>query len=158
MGGAPHRVPGDETALRGDAVDSVKSGTWGSGGFENSANMGASANNQQAGRRQSQGWGPGGGAGLQTGCPRRRMARGSVTRLVPECSVPLLGRDLLSKLGAQVTFPPTKDPLLEWAQPPIYFLSVTPQDEGRLHDLPEGKPDGLNSQERELTQKFPEES
>ena len=75
---------------------------------------------------------------------------------IPECPVPLLGRDLLSKLGTQVTFPPTKDPLFEWAQPPIYFLSVTPQDEGRLHDLPEGKPDRLNGQERELTQQFPE--
>ena len=56
---------------------------------------------------------------------------------IPECPVPLLGRDLLSKLGAQVTFPPMKDP-------PTYllFLSVNPQDECRLHDLPEGKPDG----------------
>ena len=64
---------------------------------------------------------------------------------ITECPVPLIGRDLLSKLGAQVTFLPTKDPLFEWAQPPIYFLSVTPQDEWRLHDLPEGKLDGLNS-------------
>ena len=38
----------------------------------------------------------------------------------------------------------------------LLFLSVTPQDEWRLHDLPEGKPDRLNSQERELTQQFPE--
>ena len=30
---------------------------------------------------------------------------------IPECPVPLLGRDLLSKLRTQVTFPPTKDPL-----------------------------------------------
>ena len=58
-------------------------------------------------------------------------------------------------MGAHVTFPPTKDPLLKWAQPPIYFLSVTPQDEWRLHDLPEGKPEGLNSGERELTQHIP---
>ena len=29
----------------------------------------------------------------------------------PQCPVPLLGRDLLSKLGAQVTFPPPKDQL-----------------------------------------------
>ena len=40
-----------------------------------------------------------------------------------ECSVPLLGRDLLSKLGTQVTFPPMKDPHFEWAQPPIYSSS-----------------------------------
>ena len=42
---------------------------------------------------------------------------------IPECPVPLLGRDLLSKLGAQVTFPPMKDPLFEWAQPPTYSSS-----------------------------------
>ena len=42
---------------------------------------------------------------------------------IPECPVPLLGRDLLSKLGAQVTFPLTKDPLFKWAQPPIYSSS-----------------------------------
>ena len=75
---------------------------------------------------------------------------------IPERLVPLLGRDLLSKLGTQVTFSPTKDPLFEWAQPPITLLSVTPQDEWRLHNLPEGKPNGLNSRERKLTQQFPE--
>ena len=41
-----------------------------------------------------------------------------------ECLVPLLGRDLLSELGAQVTFPPPmKDPLFEWAQPLTYSSS-----------------------------------
>ena len=29
---------------------------------------------------------------------------------IPECPVPLLGRDLLSKLGAQVTFSPKERP------------------------------------------------
>ena len=29
---------------------------------------------------------------------------------IPDCPVPLLGRDLLSKLGAQVTFPPEERP------------------------------------------------
>ena len=29
---------------------------------------------------------------------------------IPECPVPLLGRDLLSKLGAQVTFSPEERP------------------------------------------------
>ena len=38
----------------------------------------------------------------------------------------------------------------------LLFLSVTPQDEWRLHELLEGKLDGLNSQKRELTQQFPE--
>ena len=42
---------------------------------------------------------------------------------IPERPVPLLGRDLLSKLGVQATFPTTKDPLFEWAQPPIFSSS-----------------------------------
>ena len=45
-------------------------------------------------------------------------------RYIPECPVPLLGGDLLSKLGAQVTFPTSmKDPLFEWVQAPIYYPS-----------------------------------
>ena len=38
----------------------------------------------------------------------------------------------------------------------LLSLSVTPQDEWRWHDPPEGKPDGLNDRERELIQQFPE--
>ena len=38
----------------------------------------------------------------------------------------------------------------------LLFLSVTPQDEWRLHGLPEGKLDGLNNPEREFTPQFPE--
>ena len=71
---------------------------------------------------------------------------------IPECLVALLGRDLLSKLGAQAAFPPTKDPTVRvGSTTSLLFLSITPQDEWRLPDLREGKPDGLNSQERELT-------
>ena len=112
---------------------------------------------------------------------------------IPEYLVPLLGRDLLSKLGAAAaakslqSCPTLCDPMdcslpgssihgifqarvLEWGatafseiggtsdlspykRPTVrvgsttylLFLSVTPQDEWRLQDLPEGKPDGLNS-------------
>ena len=80
---------------------------------------------------------------------------------IPEHPVPLLGRDLLSKLGAQVTFPPRKLPpherptLQVGSTTYLLFLLVTPQDEWRLHDLLEGKPGGLNSEERELNI-FPE--
>ena len=38
----------------------------------------------------------------------------------------------------------------------LLFLLVIPQDEWRLPNLPEGKPDRLNSRERELTEQFPE--
>ena len=65
---------------------------------------------------------------------------------IPECPVPLLGRDLLSKLGAQVTFPPLERPTLRVGSTTyLLFLSVTPQDEWRLHNLPEWKSDELNS-------------
>ena len=76
---------------------------------------------------------------------------------MPECPVPLLGRDLLSKLGAQVTPPtPCKTHSSRGLNTYLLCLWVTPQDEWRLHDLPEGKLDGLNSRERELSQQFPE--
>ena len=66
-----------------------------------------------------------------------------------ECPVPFLGGDLLSKLGPQVTFPPNERPTLGVGSTTyLLFLSVTPQDEWRLHDLPEGKLDGLNCQEK----------
>ena len=69
---------------------------------------------------------------------------------IPKCSVPLSGRDLLSKLGAQVAFSPHKRPTLRVGST-TYFLSflVTPEDEWRWHHLQEGKQDGLNSRERE---------
>ena len=74
-----------------------------------------------------------------------------------ECPVPLLGRDLLSKLGAQVTCRPDERPTHQVGSATyLLSLSVTPQDEWRLHGLPEGKPDGLNTPEREFTQQFPE--
>ena len=37
-----------------------------------------------------------------------------------------------------------------------YYSSLSNTSEWRLHDLPEGKRDGLNSRERKLTQQFPE--
>ena len=41
---------------------------------------------------------------------------------IPEFPVPLLGRDLLSKLGAQVTFSPEERPTL-WMDTVTYLLS-----------------------------------
>ena len=79
---------------------------------------------------------------------------------IPECPVPLLGRDLLSKLGHKcphVGFLPHERPTVRVGSTTYsLFLSVNPQDEWRLHNLPARKPDRLNSQERELTQQFPE--
>ena len=49
---------------------------------------------------------------------------------IPECPVPLLGRDLLSKLGAQSDLSPHERPAV-WVGSITYllFLSVTSQDE-----------------------------
>ena len=56
-----------------------------------------------------------------------------------------------------MTFSPKERPTLQVGSTTyLLFLSVTLQDEWRLHDFPEGKLDGLNSRERELTQQFPE--
>ena len=76
---------------------------------------------------------------------------------IPECPVPLLGRDLLSKLGAQVTFSPEERPTF-WMDSMIYLpsFSIPPQDEWRLHEPPKEEPGGLEEHERELTQLFPE--
>ena len=41
---------------------------------------------------------------------------------IPECPVPLLGRDLLSKLAAQVTFSPEERPIF-WMGTMTYLLS-----------------------------------
>ena len=43
---------------------------------------------------------------------------------IPECPVPLLGRDLLSKLGAQVTFSPEERPTF-WVDTMTYLLSLS---------------------------------
>ena len=76
---------------------------------------------------------------------------------IPEGPVPLLGRDLLSKLGAQVTFSPEERPTFRMnTMTYLLSLSIPPQDEGRLHEPPKKEPDGPEEHERELTQLFPE--
>ena len=81
-----------------------------------------------------------------------------------ECPVPLLGRGTCClNWGHNLDLPhaPNETPTL-WVGSTTYklSLSVTPREEWRLHNLLEGKPDGLNSRERErereLTQQFPE--
>ena len=76
---------------------------------------------------------------------------------IPEYPVPLLGRDLLSKLGAQVTFSPEERPIFRMGTMTYLFsLSILPQDERRLHEPLKEDPGGLEEHERELTQLFPE--
>ena len=76
---------------------------------------------------------------------------------IPECPVPLLGRDLLSKPGAQMTFSPEERPTFQMGTRTFLLsLSIPPQDEGRLHEPPKEELDGPEEHERELTQLFPE--
>ena len=76
---------------------------------------------------------------------------------IPECPVPLLGRNLLSKLGAQVTFSPEERPTFQMdTMTYLRSLSIPPQDEWRLHEPPKEELGGLEEHERELTQLFPE--
>ena len=76
---------------------------------------------------------------------------------VPECPVPLLGRDLLSKLGAQVTFSPEERPTFQMdTMTYLLSLSIPPQDEWRLHEPLKEEPGWPEENERELTQLFPE--
>ena len=74
----------------------------------------------------------------------------------PECPVPLLGRDLLSKLGAQVTFPLRRGPSSGWTMTYLLSLSIPPQDEWRLHEPLKEEAGGPEKHEGELTQLFPE--
>ena len=74
---------------------------------------------------------------------------------IPECPVPLLGRDLLSKLGAQVTFSRGEAHLPD-GHYDLFALSIPPQDEWRLHEPPKEELGGPEEHESELTQLFPE--
>ena len=76
---------------------------------------------------------------------------------IPERPVPLLGRDLLSKLGAQVTFSPEERPTLRMdTLTYLLCLSIPPQDEWRLHEPLQEEPGGPEEHEGELPQLFPE--
>ena len=77
---------------------------------------------------------------------------------IPEYPVPLMERDLLSKLGAPVTFSPEERPTFRM-DTMTYLLSLsypTPQHEWRLHEPPKEEPGGPEEHERELTQLFTE--
>ena len=62
---------------------------------------------------------------------------------IPECPVPLLGRDLLSKLGAQVTFSPEERPTF-WMD----SLSIPPQYEWKLPEPLKAELGGPEEHER----------
>ena len=76
---------------------------------------------------------------------------------IPESPVPLLGSDLLSNLGAQVTFSPEERPTFQMdTMTHLLSLSIPPQDEWRLHEPPKEELGGPEEHESELTRLFPE--
>ena len=72
---------------------------------------------------------------IKSFCQPRKCQMGRAPSDIPECPVPLLGGDLLSKLGAQVTFSPEEMPTF-WtdSMADLPSLSVPTQDEWRLHE------------------------
>lgn len=54
--------------------------------------------------------------------------------VVPECPTPLLGRDLLTKMNAEIQFSP-EGPRIKWHPPrPVWTLTFNLADEYRIHE------------------------
>lgn len=56
--------------------------------------------------------------------------------VIPECPYPLLAQDLLTKVGAQISFHPEGIKILDKEGHPIQVLTVSLEDEYRLHQAP----------------------
>ena len=56
--------------------------------------------------------------------------------VIPECPYPLLGRDLLTKMGAQICFHLKGANVLNKKGHPIQVLVLSLEDEYRLHQMP----------------------
>ena len=70
------------------------------------------------------------------------LGKGQVTHsflVIPECPMPLLGRDLLSKLKAQISFS-SKGTIVNWQAPTSMILALKLEEEYRLYE-PLASPD-----------------
>ena len=56
--------------------------------------------------------------------------------VIPECPYMLLGRDLLTKMGAQIRFHPEGAKILNKEGHPIQVLVLSLEDEYHLHQMP----------------------
>uniref|UniRef100_A0A5F7ZV67 Uncharacterized protein n=1 Tax=Macaca mulatta TaxID=9544 RepID=A0A5F7ZV67_MACMU len=72
--------------------------------------------------------------------------------VIPESPCPLLGRDLLTKMGAQIHFEPEGPKITDSQNRPISILTVTLEDENRLHQEQKPPDQGIDS----WLQRFPE--
>ena len=86
---------------------------------------------------------------IKSFCQPRKCQMGGGTKCVSAQYPSLLGGDLFSKLGAQVTFSPEERPTF-WTDSMTYLpsLSVPTQDEWRLHETLKAEPGGLEEYER----------
>ena len=72
--------------------------------------------------------------------------------VIPESPCPLLGRDLLTKMGAQIHFEPEGPKITDSQNRPISILTVTLEDEYRLHQEQKPPDQEIDS----WIQRFPE--
>lgn len=56
--------------------------------------------------------------------------------VIPDCPYPLLGRDLLTKVGAQIHFTPEGTTVKDKEGNPLQILTVKLEDEYRLFEIP----------------------
>ena len=64
------------------------------------------------------------------------LGKGQVTHsflVIPECPVPLLGRDLLAKLKTQISFT-SEGATVDWQTPTSMVLALQLEEEYRLHE------------------------
>lgn len=77
--------------------------------------------------------------------------------IIPDCPYPLLGRDLLTKLGAQITFHPGGEAIVtDAAVRPVHTLTLNLVDEYRLLSQPPSAPDNIDHWLREFSKAWAE--
>ena len=76
--------------------------------------------------------------------------------VIPECPYLLLGRDLLTKMGAQIRFHPEGAKVLNKEGHPIQVLVLSLEDEYRLHQTPSAPMTDIDHWLREFPQAWAE--
>lgn len=92
-------------------------------------------------------------SGLKSFCQARTVELGGHQvrhefLYLPECPVPLLGQDLLAKLGAQISFQPLGEAHLRVSTPSLVAVLIPRGEEYRLYEGPEGNMEEPATDER----------
>nr|KAF6407205.1 hypothetical protein HJG59_009886 [Molossus molossus] len=75
---------------------------------------------------------------------------------MPECPLPQLGRDLLSKLGVQISFRPSGEAYLQVGTPHLVAILVPREEEYRLYkEAEEGQQEPTERRGVDLREKYP---